>query len=93
MVVFVLLLVGCASLHYEKTRAGNLSGRVIVEWRKPNLFVFRPDAEQPLKFVRSDGDVITPQEMFTDGGSIPRAFWVFRNFSPCGYGPAFVVHD
>jgi len=31
--------------------------------------------------------------MYTDGGSIPRAFWVFRNYSPWGYGPAFIIHD
>jgi hypothetical protein len=31
--------------------------------------------------------------MPTDGGSIPRAFWVFKNYSPWGYGPAFVAHD
>jgi hypothetical protein len=31
--------------------------------------------------------------MFTDGGSIPRPFWVLRNYSPWGYGPAFIVHD
>ena len=31
--------------------------------------------------------------MFTDGGSIPRPFWVFRNLSPWGYAPAFLVHD
>jgi hypothetical protein len=31
--------------------------------------------------------------MYTDGGSIPRPFWVLRNYSPWGFGPAFVVHD
>lgn len=43
--------------------------------------------------VFDDGDVIQPAEMWTDGGSIPRPFWVFRNYSPWGFGPAFIVHD
>ena len=87
------LLSGCAALHYQRTEAGNLSGRVVVEWREPDLFVFRPDLDRPLTFVRSGGDTIKPGEMLTDGGSIPRPFWVFKNFSPWGYGPAFIVHD
>ena len=31
--------------------------------------------------------------MYTDGGSVPRPFWILRNYSPWGYGPAFIVHD
>jgi len=88
-----LLMCGCASIHYDHTHAGKLSGRLIVEWRNPDLFIFRPDASSPLVFVRSDATAIQPGEMFTDGGSIPRPFWVFRNYSPWGYGPAFIVHD
>lgn len=30
--------------------------------------------------------------MFTDGGSIPVQFGL-KNYSPWGYGPAFIVHD
>lgn len=93
LAVLAVLVSGCASLHYQRTDSGTLSGRVIVEWREPNLFVFRPDKQQPLTFVRKGGDTITPGVMFTDGGSIPRQFWVFKNFSPWGYGPAFIVHD
>jgi hypothetical protein len=89
----VLLMSGCASFHYECTQPGQLSGKVIVEWRKPNLFTYRPDTAQPLMFVRKNGDTIKPELMFTDGGSIPRPFWVLKNYSPWGYGPAFIVHD
>jgi hypothetical protein len=93
-VIFSILLVsGCASLHYERTERGQLNGKVIVEWRKPDLFTFRPDSEQPLLFVRKSGEEIKPEAMFTDGGSIPRPFWVLKNYSPWGYGPAFIVHD
>ena len=89
----ILLMSGCASRHYERTQPGQLNGRIIVEWRKPNLFAYKPDTMQPLLFVRASGDAIKPELMFTDGGSIPRAFWVLKNYSPWGYGPAFIVHD
>ena len=89
----MLLMSGCASRHYDRTQPGHLNGKVIVEWRKPNLFAYKPDAKQPLLFVRASGDAIKPDLMFTDGGSIPRAFRVLKNYSPWGYGPAFIVHD
>lgn len=31
--------------------------------------------------------------MFTDGGSIPRALWSVKDFSPWTYCPAFLIHD
>jgi hypothetical protein len=89
----VFSMSGCATYHYNHTTKGTLTGKVIVEWYKPNLFKYIPDATQPLMFLRSNGDSIQPQAMITDGGSIPRVFWVFKNYSPWGYGPAFVVHD
>ena len=88
-----ILLSGCATYHYNHTPPGQLSGKLIVEWYKPNLFRYIPDSSDPLTFVRSNGDIVKPKEMYTDGGSIPRAFWVFKNYSPWGYGPAFVAHD
>jgi hypothetical protein len=93
LVALAVPLSGCAALHYQRTEIGNLSGRLIVEWREPDLFLYRPDSERPLTFVRKGGDAITPGEMLTDGGSIPRRFWALKNFSPWGYGPAFIVHD
>jgi hypothetical protein len=93
LVVCVFLISGCASRHYERTQVGHLEGRMIVEWRRPNLFAYKPDGQQPLVFVRKSGDAIKPGPMFTDGGSIPRSFWVLKNYSPWGYGPAFIVHD
>lgn len=85
---------GCATLHYERTVVGELKGDLIVEWRKPNRFLYIPSQENPLRFKRgSNGEMIQPERMGTDGGSIPRTFWVFRNYSPWGYGPAFIIHD
>ena len=94
LVVSCLLATGCAGRHYDRTQVGVLEGDLIVEWRKPNSFVFIPSETEPLKYTRaSNGDVIQPDRIWTDGGSIPRQFWVFKNFSPWGYGPAFIIHD
>lgn len=95
-VIIVILLVactGCASAHYKKVDSGKLDGKIIVEWAEPDQFLFIPSETNPLTFKRSNGVVIQPGPMYTDGGSIPRPFWIFRNYSPWGYGPAFIVHD
>lgn len=78
---------------YEEFHAGSLKGKLIVQWWEPDKFVFLPDKDNPLTFKRSNGETITPGRMFTDGGSIPRGLWIFRNYSPWGYAPAFIVHD
>lgn len=94
VLMLTALLGGCASQHYEQTVPGELKGDLIVRWHKPNKFVYLPDEDNPLRFTRgTDGDVLQPEEMETDGGSVPRQFWVLKNFSPWGYGPAFVIHD
>lgn len=92
LLAIAVLLSGCAS-QYEKTKVGDLSGRLIVEWLEQDSFLFLPDAQRPLTFTRASGESITPGEMYTDGGSIPRALWALKNYSPWGYGPAFIVHD
>jgi len=88
-----LLMCGCAQIHYQKTQPGMISGDLIIEWRKPDEFLYKPSASNPLRFIRSNGDVIQPELMWTDGGSVPRPMWIFRNYSPWGYGPAFIIHD
>lgn len=87
------LLSGCASAQYARVEKGTLQGKLIVQWIDADQFIFIPDSTDPLTFTRSNGDRITPGKMYTDGGSIPRPLWAFRNYSPWGYGPAFVVHD
>jgi Protein of unknown function (DUF1353) len=82
-----------AGWHYRHTQAGILSGTLAVAWYRPDLFVYTPDAQAPLVFTRHDGQRIEPARMVTDGGSIPRALWILRNYSPWGFGPAFVIHD
>lgn len=80
-------------LTYAAVSKGKLSGKVIVQWLEPDVFLFIPDSQDPLVFTRADGTKIYPGRMLTDGGSIPRPLWAFRSYSPWSYGPAFIVHD
>lgn len=91
--MLVPVLTACASNHYQKTQVGQLSGKLVVQWLKPDEFMFVPDKEKPLKFVRGNHQVIIPERMYTDGGSIPRPLWAIKNYSPWGYAPAFIIHD
>lgn len=93
MLAAVVLLCGCSTLHYDRTQPGELKGKLTVEWVRPDKFVFRPDKDRPLTFIRHNQDVITPGLMYTDGGSIPRPLWAIRNYSPWGYAPAYIIHD
>lgn len=67
--------------------------KLFLRWAKPDWFEYLPDQKDPFSFVRSSGETITPGSMFTDGGSIPRWFWVNKNLSPWIYVPAYLVHD
>ena len=94
LVMVLLLCSGCgASWQYNHTDTGTLKGKLLVQWIKPDQFIFIPDERNPLTFTRSNGTVIKPGRMYTDGGSIPRVMWAFRNYSPWGYAPAFIIHD
>lgn len=78
---------------FNTLKTGTLSGRLVVQWLEPDLFLFIPDSHAPLTFTRSTGEKITPGRLLTDGGSIPRPIWILRNYSPWGFAPAFIVHD
>lgn len=79
--------------HYDATDTGELKGKLIVEWVDQDQFLFLPDAANPLVFRRKNNEVIEPQRMFTDGGSIPAPLRAIKSYSPWGYAPAFIVHD
>lgn len=90
----LLLLGGCSGdLAWHRLEPGRFEGRLLVEWVGPDLLLFEPAPDRPLRFTRASGETIVPGRMLTDGGSIPRPLWAFRSYSPWGYGPAFVVHD
>lgn len=91
--LLALLLSGCASVHYEKVKTGELGGKLLVQWIEADKFILVPDKDKPLTFVRYNSESIIPGLMYTDGGSIPRPFQVFRDYSPWGYAPAFIIHD
>lgn len=94
LAIGVLLLGACSDpFAWERLEPGQFSGRVQLEWVAPDLFLFEPAADRPLRFTRKRGETIAPGRMLTDGGSIPRPLWAFRSYSPWGYGPAFIVHD
>lgn len=93
----VFILGGCpATSHYKSIKTGRLKegGKFTVEWKKPNKFLYVPDKEHPITFTRSDkSEIVLIESFYTDGGSIPRAFWALKNYSPWGYAPAFIIHD
>ncbi len=95
LILVIIFVSGCggAATYYKDLKTGDLEGKLIVQWIDRDRFIFLPDEENPLTFTRSDGSSITPQQMYTDGGSIPRPLWVLRNYSPWGYAPAFIIHD
>ena len=90
-VLGVVLAVGGVMYHYNlfpslevrTAKAGKLEGKLIVQWLEPDKFLFVPDATSPLKFTRASGEVVQPQRLMTDGGTIPRPMWVSRSYSPC----------
>ena len=104
MYLVAMLLASCGHIDYEKAPAGEFAGQLLILWVGENdsgsgdgLFVYVPVPGDELTFTRNKADAsvrtITPQVMYTDGGSVPRAAQVFRGFQPWGYAPAYMVHD
>lgn len=56
-------------------------------------YLYTPDRNNPLRFVRSSGEMIQPGNMVTDGGSVPRPAWVIPDIDPLTYIKAYLVHD
>jgi hypothetical protein len=93
-VALVALNSSCAARrNYQQIKTGEFSGNLQLHWIGPDKFLFVPDEEKPFEFTRANGDVIRPGVMYTDGGSVPRQFWIHPNLSPWGFAPAYIVHD
>jgi hypothetical protein len=86
-------IVGCTTIPRDQIGNGKLSGTVVVEWDREDQFIYRRTAD-PLVYEPSFADIrIIPEDMYTDGGSVPRIFWSIPGLSPWGLGPAYIVHD
>lgn len=87
---------GCGTwIRDEDIGVGDLKGRVYVEWIGEDRFVYRR-TDKPLSFRPSffpKTVAIVPDDMFTDGGSVPRVFWSIPGLSPWALGPAYIIHD
>ena len=80
---------------YGATPVGSFENadRIHLRWDRPDWFEYLPDPAAPFSFTRASGEVIAPERMLTDGGSVPRWFWAKEGLSPWGHVPAFLVHD
>ena len=92
-----LLLAACGTWIHDDIPDGDLTGVVTIEWDKQDNFIYRPQKGKELSFQpfawKGTGNRITPTLMYTDGGSVPRAFWNIPGLSPWSFGPAYVIHD
>jgi hypothetical protein len=91
--MLLAVLTSCVTQRYRETPEGNFTGALDVRWVANDYFLFLPNKDEPLTFVRSNGQAIRPGRMYTDGGSIPRFLWGVEGYSPWGYAPAYIVHD
>jgi hypothetical protein len=77
---------------YNQIKPGRFTGELHLTWKYPDLFTV-DNADQKFGFIRYNQQIITPQAIYTDGGSIPRLAWGIKDLSPWYYGPAFIIHD
>lgn len=78
---------------FESIKIGSFVGIPHLRWVGPDRFEFFQDPSNPFQFNRYNGEKITPKQMFTDGGSIPRIVQSMPDLSPWEYGPAYIIHD
>lgn len=78
---------------FENIEVGSFNGIPHLRWVGPDRFEFFQDTSNLFQFHRYNGETITPEKMYTDGGSIPRIVQSMPNLSPWEYGPAFIIHD
>jgi hypothetical protein len=98
LIILILgLLANCANIPLgiktDEIKVGRFEGKLNLEWKAPNCFLYVPDPKNPLIFHRANGQKIQPKMMYTDGGSIPRLLWNTPNLSPWDFAPAYLIHD
>lgn len=103
LLALTLAVAACGHVDYAGTRPGEFEGNLFVMWvgeggsSGAGKFLFVPDPNDPLTFIWTNDKgterVVRPEMMYTDGGSVPRFFQVFKGFSPWGYAPAYMIHD
>lgn len=92
--VLAAILTSCSSRQfYDKVTPGRIVGNPFVKWEEPNKFELENSRARPFAFQRSNGEIISPRPIKTDGGSVPRALWNKQGFSPWTYAPGYLIHD
>ncbi len=71
---------------------GRFSGGFSLRWLGPERFHYIPDNDA-LTFHRANGEIITPREMETDGGTIIPVLQILSGVSRWSYTWAFMIHD
>ena len=89
------LLPSCVATRFYNSvdEGGQIVDRFRIDWEKPDSFIYRKDANPGFRFVRHNGEIIEPETILTDGGSVPRILWAREGYSPWTYGPAYLIHD
>lgn len=103
LLMFCTLMAACGQVDYDAAPVGRFDGTLFVMWideggrAGDGRFVYVPNPRDPLRLTRAAGQgsvqVIQPEMMYTDGGSVPRAGQLFNGLNPWGYAPAYMVHD
>jgi len=78
---------------FNEVKIGVFKGIPNLRWVGPDRFEFFQDTSNPFQFHRYNGEIINPEQMYTDGGSIPRIVQSMPDLSPWEYGPAYIIHD
>ena len=80
------LTIGC----FEN--ASNLKAH-LTETTAKGWWIYRPDAVNPMRFCRPNGEVIEPAEFITDLGTIPKVFRIGRLLQPDSLPAVALIHD
>lgn len=68
-------------------------GPTLVATESDGWWTYAPSAEAPMRFVRSNGEVIEPPQFYTDLGTIPPIFRWGRLMQPDSYPAVALIHD